>query len=217
MGAFEDLDTDEPLAKRMERHAYDRLIMLSDGVFAIAITLAALEIRAPANWDRNPYTLAHAIVPTLASYAIAFAVISAYWMAHRRMIAKLVRVDALATVLNLIFLGLIALQPAAVRLLTDYGPTGLTGQIYYGQIVLIGVVQGLFWLYASTGGRLVDPALGWAARAFVLVNTILIPLLSAFIGVTAAQVRSAPVVLAMIGVLVVIGFGRRFIDRRFGF
>ena len=42
MSEPESLDTDEPLQKRIERHWFDRLIMLSDGVFAIAMTLLAL-------------------------------------------------------------------------------------------------------------------------------------------------------------------------------
>ena len=36
------LGTDEPLAERIGRHWFDRLIMPSDGVFAIAVTLLAL-------------------------------------------------------------------------------------------------------------------------------------------------------------------------------
>ncbi|MFX8620504.1 TMEM175 family protein, partial [Acinetobacter baumannii] len=59
MGEFEVLDTSEPLAQRMERHAYDRLIMLSDGVFAIAITLAALEIHVPDPVNGDVFALLH--------------------------------------------------------------------------------------------------------------------------------------------------------------
>jgi len=40
------------LQRRLDRHSYDRLIILSDGVFAIAITLAAFEIKAPDTWLR---------------------------------------------------------------------------------------------------------------------------------------------------------------------
>ena len=39
VGEPESLFSDEPLRVRVERHNFDRLLMLSDGVFAIAITL----------------------------------------------------------------------------------------------------------------------------------------------------------------------------------
>jgi len=127
VGAFEHLDAGELLTKRLERHAYDRLIMLSDGVFAIAITLCALDIRPPPNWDQNIATLPHLLGPALIAYAIAFAVISAYWTAHRRLIGMLRRVDGVATALNLVLLGMVALQPAAIRLLTQYKVNGGRG------------------------------------------------------------------------------------------
>ena len=47
MSEPESLATQEPLDAHLRRHAYDRLLMLSDGIFAIATTLAALEIKLP--------------------------------------------------------------------------------------------------------------------------------------------------------------------------
>ena len=40
-GEPESLETIEPLAARRARHDFDRLIMLSDGVFAIAIGISS--------------------------------------------------------------------------------------------------------------------------------------------------------------------------------
>src|SRR5207249_2337834 len=108
----------------MERHAFDRLIMLSDGVFAIAITLAAIEIRPPDFAAADLERTFAAIRGALATYAISFAVIGAYWLAHRRMFGLLRPVDPVFTLLNLLLLGLLALQPAGVALLTRMGPTG---------------------------------------------------------------------------------------------
>jgi uncharacterized membrane protein len=93
VGEFEILDTDEPLPKRIERHAYDRLIMLSDGVFAIAITLLALEIRPPANWNGELSDLLRQTWRALLGFGLSFVLISIYWMAHRRMFARFRRVD----------------------------------------------------------------------------------------------------------------------------
>ena len=47
MAEPESLATEETVQKHIRRHAYDRLIMLCDGIFAIATTLSALEIHLP--------------------------------------------------------------------------------------------------------------------------------------------------------------------------
>ncbi len=50
-GEPETLDTDEPLERRRHRHWFDRLIMLSDGVFSIAITLVAFDLHSGSSRD----------------------------------------------------------------------------------------------------------------------------------------------------------------------
>jgi hypothetical protein len=45
MSEPESLATAEGLDEHVRRHSYDRLLMLSDGIFAIATTLAALDVR----------------------------------------------------------------------------------------------------------------------------------------------------------------------------
>ncbi len=74
MSGFEELDTIEPLKLRIERQAYDRLILLSDGVFAIAFTLAALEVKPPGAWRDLQDLVGQLRYPVL-TYAISFAVI----------------------------------------------------------------------------------------------------------------------------------------------
>ena len=215
MGEFETLDQDEPLAQRLERHAYDRLIMLSDGVFAIAITIAAFEIRPPPNWDQNPASLPRLLGPALMAYAIAFLVISAYWMAHRRMIAMLRRVDGFATFLNLMLLGLVAIQPAAIRLLTDYKVNGGAGIIYFSQIVLMGVVQAGLWLYAWLKGGMIDSSIQRPARLLMLANILVSPVLGAWIGVSIGHTSNFRLGVLITGVAAA-SFARRTIGRRIG-
>src|SRR5580704_11904668 len=115
-GEPETLSTAEPLATRRPRHNFDRLIMLSDGVFAIAITLLALDVRIPAGADLKMPTLLAALAPVMVAYTLSFVVISAYWLLHRRFMAVILRVDTVATLLNLLILGLVALLPAGTRL-----------------------------------------------------------------------------------------------------
>lgn len=216
MGEFEILDTDEPLKARMERHAFDRLIMLSDGVFSIAITLAALEIRPPEHWSGGLVDLTRRLQGPLTAYAISFAVIGVYWMAHRRMIARMRRVDGVATALNLALLAVVALQPAAVQVLMRTGPVGPTAGAYLAQVVAIGVIQSLLWGYAAFVGNLVDPAIRRSARVFILGVSLTLPVIGASLSLFASSLSSPPVQLGVILVLALVVAARRWADRRFG-
>src|SRR5471030_2480208 len=110
-GHLESLDADEGLERRRHRHWHDRLMMLCDGVFAIAITLPATEVRAPQAWSGDWTGLWGPLASQLDAYAMSFLVISVYWLAHRRFIAAILTVDAPVTVLTLVVLGLVALLP----------------------------------------------------------------------------------------------------------
>ena len=76
-----DLD-DEPLARRLARHHYDRLLMLSDGVFAIAITLLALELRPPEHWSGGLWDLLVERWRALFGYVFGFLIVGAFWFSH---------------------------------------------------------------------------------------------------------------------------------------
>jgi uncharacterized membrane protein len=122
-GEPESLHIHEPLKARVERHNYDRLLMLSDGVFAIAITLLALELRVPAQWDGGVSGLFAATGRPLIGYLFGFALVGVFWFVHRRLFAELEQVDGVITLLNLVLLGLVGLTPFVVRMIAEAGPT----------------------------------------------------------------------------------------------
>jgi uncharacterized membrane protein len=118
----ETLFSDEPLKARTERHNYDRLLMLSDGVFAIAITLLALELRLPEGWDGSIEILMSATGRPLIGYLFGFGLVGVFWFMHRRLFAELVQVDPGVTIFNLLLLGLVGLTPYVARMFAEAGP-----------------------------------------------------------------------------------------------
>ena len=163
MAEIETLTVDEPLAERIERHNFDRLLMLSDGVFAIAITLLALELRPPEHWQGGLDALAVAMWRPLFAYSAGFVIIGAFWIVHRRLFAKLRRVDAVATAISLLLLFLIALVPAVASLISDYGPTR-TMLLYLLMVAAISTVQLALWAWSALIVDLADPSLDRSAR-----------------------------------------------------
>ena len=122
-GEPESLHIHEPLRARIERHDYDRLLMLSDGVFAIAITLLALELRLPEHWDGSIGGLMSASGRPLTGYLFGFGLVGAFWLMHRRLFARLEQVDRMVTLLNLLLLGLVGLTPFVAKMIAEGGPT----------------------------------------------------------------------------------------------
>jgi uncharacterized membrane protein len=160
---IETLTVDEPLGERIERHNFDRLLMLSDGVFAIAITLLALELRPPEHWDGRLDTLAIAMWRPLFGYSAGFLIIGGFWIVHRRLFAKLRRVNAVATVLSLLLLFLIALVPGVAMLIAEHGPAR-SMLVYLMMVAVISLAQLALWTYSALIADLADPSLDRSAR-----------------------------------------------------
>lgn len=149
-----------------------RLVLFSDAVFAIAITLLAIEIHPPEHWNGVGELFA-LMGAKLTAYAVSFAVVGVCWFSHRRVFARLVRADGGLDVFNFIVLGLIALLPLATELLWEQRG-GQALPVYVGHVALIGLAMGLVWAYAAFVGKLAEPMpLGEAL--FVLLRVSLLP------------------------------------------
>jgi uncharacterized membrane protein len=93
------MSTPPPLPK-------SRIEALTDGIFAVTMTLLVLDLRlpeAPANPDRMVDALA-ALVPRVDDYAISFLVLCVFWMAHMSLARLLHGVDRSFVWQNLLFL-----------------------------------------------------------------------------------------------------------------
>jgi uncharacterized membrane protein len=144
-----------------ERLGFERLVFFSDAVFAIAITLLALEIRVPeiphgAEATELPRQLL-ALWPKYVGFIISFLVIGNYWLAHHRSFRYIVRYDAGLLWLNLLFLMTIAFLPFLNSLLGEYGDERTVVIFYASVLSLTGLVSTAIWVYASGGHRLVEP------------------------------------------------------------
>jgi uncharacterized membrane protein len=174
-GEMESLDVDEGLERRRHRHWYDRLMMLCDGVFAIAITLLATEVRAPQAWSGDWASLWGALAGQLDAYAMSFLVISIYWLAHRRFMAMILTVDAAMTVITLVVLGLVALLPAATRLISTHSVYPLARLVYAGLVVAIGLAMASLWGYAALVAKVVSREVRAGPRWFILLLILFTP------------------------------------------
>ncbi|HEX5184629.1 MAG TPA: TMEM175 family protein [Allosphingosinicella sp.] len=212
-GEPEELDDDEPLARHVKRHAYDRTIMLADGVFAIAMTLLALGLKPPARWYGGIGELFGAMQNSLTAYLIGFAVVGIYWAGHRSLFARIRRVDVPLTVLALVLLCLIAATPAVAELLVRFGD-GRAMKVYLLLIVAIGSMQGLIWGYSAFMGRLVDPSIGMDERLLTQVEMMIPPVIFLALLSTQGSNLFQPYAWPLVFVALALGLGTTTILRR---
>jgi len=106
--------------RRIERESveFGRIAGLSDGIFAIAMTLLVLGLEVP---DVGAAPLVEQLlgrVPNLIAFALGFALMANVWWFHHKFVGQLAWFDPTMKRLNLLLLGLVALAPF---------PTGLVG------------------------------------------------------------------------------------------
>ena len=140
----------------------ERLIFFSDAVFAIAITLLALEIRLPpvegSLSDAQLLRTLLAIWPRYLGYIISFLVIGIFWIGHHRKFSYIRRYDRNLLLINLLLLMAVAFIPFPTTVISEYG--NRTATIFYAlSITLVGLLSTALWAYATHRQRLVDARL----------------------------------------------------------
>ena len=130
---------------------YDRTVALSDGVFAIALTLLVLNIPIP-NGDGDLWDQLRDLLPNLGAYALSFVVIATMWRYHHVFCRELDRINARLTTLNLLYLGLIALIPFPTGLIAERGDESAAVIVYAVTIALVTGMAAAMNLYAQRAG-----------------------------------------------------------------
>jgi uncharacterized membrane protein len=100
----------------------NRLEAFSDGVFAVAITLLALDLTVDGPGPGNG-SLAHQLRrqwPSFAAYAVSFFIIGITWVNHHDLLKTFARVDRALLFLNLLLLLFIVAIPFATSTMAAY-------------------------------------------------------------------------------------------------
>ncbi|NJC42183.1 putative membrane protein [Brevundimonas alba] len=182
-------------------YALERLIMLSDGVFAIAITLLALELRPPEGWDHSLRSLGLLMWRQGLAFLLSFVVIAGFWIAHRKMFGRFRSADMGLTVLNLFMLCVITLVPVVNNMAFEGGPGGGGFTLYWAIFCLLGIANAGIWIYSA----FVKPSLFRSpppkqARRLILVTMLIMPVSMPLLGlvVAGAQVWVLAPVIALV-------------------
>jgi len=169
------------------------MVVFSDGVFAIAITLLVLEIRPPADYTRLLQELA-ALWPSYLAYALSFLFIGQVWANHHVMFDNIRVADRVILLLNTLLLMIVAFLPFATSVLAGGVRSGhglRTAVVLYGVVFdATALTFNAVWQYARRHqllsetlgpagaraiGRRFELALAWLTAGALL--GLLVPLL----------------------------------------
>ena len=155
-----------------------RVETLTDGVFAIVMTLLVLEIVVPHLSESNvsnelPKELLK-LWPVILSYVTSFIILGFLWITHHYEFFYIKRVNRPLLWITIFYLMSIAFVPFSTSLLGRYGDQQISVIIYGTNIIIIGFWNSLQWWYATKKHRLVendlDPAfIKTMARRYFLV------------------------------------------------
>ncbi|MFJ6776469.1 TMEM175 family protein [Kitasatospora sp. NPDC091257] len=119
-----------------------RLVALSDGIFAIAMTLLVLDIHVTPGLDAAGFRrMVHGLLPNIGAYGLSFAILAGVWRDHRRILRLAGPLSTMSVRLALVGLGVIALLPFPTTMLSEYASQSLAVAVYAGTIIVIDLLQ----------------------------------------------------------------------------
>ena len=134
-----------------------RTLALSDGIFAIAMTLLAFQIQPPDLIGPEQAHLAQALADLSTRYYVyllSFAVIGLFWMAHHRLFGYLDHIDEALTLLNLVVLAAMAALPFPSAVLGRYASQRAAVILYAASMAVTGTLMMVLWIVADRRGLL---------------------------------------------------------------
>ena len=173
----------------------ERLIFLSDGVYAIALTLLAVELVLPESAVelQGPELLKSLLEswPKALAFLTSFTVIANFWVGHNVLFQHVRRVDGGLMWLALLQLLCVAFIPFPTSVIGSHISDPVAQQFYFATLLVTGLVMVALWWYMTSRHRLLEQDL---SPRFVRRTHVISAIL--------------PMILVVLMVLVAVGIGR---------
>ena len=141
---------------RIAGHSLERMAALSDGIFAVAMTLLVLDLRAPAAAAiHSEHELWRALVdlaPRFLMYAMSFMTLGIFWVGQQTQLNHLSRSDRSLSWIHLAFLALVSIAPFSTAFLAEFIHYRVALLVYWLNIFLLGLTLYLSWICALGTG-----------------------------------------------------------------
>ncbi|WBQ08609.1 TMEM175 family protein [Kribbella sp. CA-293567] len=123
----------------------DRLVLFTDAVVAIAITLLILPLVEVVTESRGEGLDAQAVIsehlPQIYGFLLSFVVISRFWLTHHRMFEHVKAYNSRLVQLNMVWLLCIVVLPFPTEIVGTYPSTRFTAGLYIGALLALSICQ----------------------------------------------------------------------------
>ena len=141
---------------RIAGQSAERLAALSDGIFAVAMTLLVLDIHAPAaeivHSDHELWGVLVALSPRLLMFGMSFLTLGIFWVGQQTQLSHFARSNRHLTWIHLAFLFTISLMPFSTALMAEFITLKTALLLYWLNILAFGALLLASWRYAKFAG-----------------------------------------------------------------
>ena len=145
---------------RIAGQSVERLAALSDGVFAVAMTLLVLDLRAPAieavHSERDLWRALAVLSPRLLMYVMSFLTLGIFWVGQQTQLNNLARSDRSLSWIHLVFLFAVSITPFSTTLLAAFVAYRIALLAYWANILVLGATLYFSWVCATGSGLVRD-------------------------------------------------------------
>ena len=135
-----------------EERGLDRIINLSDAVFAFSLTLLTVDLVVPDMQGSSGSLLIHDLAGEYSRFLyfiLTFFITASYWTSHHRIFRFIERYDSVLMRINLYFLFFITLMPFITKMISEYGHVQVAVVICALGYAIPGFLLSVMWHYAS--------------------------------------------------------------------
>jgi len=185
---------------------FARIANLSDGVFAIALTLLVLDLVVPGVSADELGEMWRDLVPSLIAFALAFGLVANIWWLHHKVFAALGRIETSMVVINIIGLAGVVLVPFPTSLVGAHPDERGAVLPFLTLFLALSTVWLLFVLRANRVGAWGRPlpartfrwvVVDWGASLAALAMAVVVALISPVAALIALPIASGLATLGM--------------------
>lgn len=148
------------LYNRVAGQSVERLAALSDGIFAVAMTLLVLDLRVPTreavHSEHDLWHLLVAMAPRLVIFLMSVMTLGIFWVGQQTELNHFARADRNLAWIHIAFLCAVCLVPFSTSLLAEFIQYRTALGVYWFNIVLLGLTLFWSWSYARRAHLLAD-------------------------------------------------------------